>query len=838
MAKWSHSQECIINAAVAIDRDKNSQFAVKWAIDNLNLNGFVTLLHVKTLLPQVISKEGRAPTQDELKQLFLPCRGFWAPKGVTGKEVVLQDTDVASAVAEYIADNSDNPSSERKATQAKKKKGIQIRTVYIEASLIKSVPDFCTVYVVSKAKTQAVKLAIRSPNPSSITSSRQQLQLGYSADTLDLDQLNCQGSWRSSISDRLSTDGGSPAIFSGKSSEFMTMTSSSGQSRNHSPQYSARNGGELAQGMLWDKASNHTNSSPQHPLSSGSSDLVHAAPWDRQLNSKNTPPHKSVPKATNFMQITPYNRNPGSKIPSPPFLGYNSNLHLQSQGSSSHSLSDSSDRSDPLSFQSSNMPFELLDQSRTSDASRTSFSSQCTPELEEEMRRLKQELKQTMEMYNSACKEAPTAKEKAKDIDEWKSDEARRIEECKKSQEVGLIMVEMERHKCKVAIEAAQMAQCLAELESQKRKHAEMKFLHEAGEKKKAMDALARCDASYRKYDIEEIEIATNYFSHSEEIGEGGYGPVYKAYLDHTAVAIKVFRSDISQGKKQFKREVEVLRHMRHPNMVLLLGACPKYGCLVYEYMENGSLEDRLFCKNGSSPLPWTVRFRIAAEIATALLFLRQTRPEPLVHRDLKPANILLDRNYMSKIGDVGLSRLVPPSAADSVTQNHMTAAAGTFCYIDPEYQQTGMLGTKSDIYSLGVMLLQIITAKPAMGLTYHVEEAIEHGTFSETLDPKVFYWPVEEALSFAKLALQCCELRRRDRPDLGSVILPELERLRDLGSDAEARGGNGKLNEAILQNQISQESISLSQDASSIYSDTKMEDQHRYTSEVAAAQL
>lgn len=258
--------------------------------------------------------------------------------------------------------------------------------------------------------------------------------------------------------------------------------------------------------------------------------------------------------------------------------------------------------------------------------------------------------------------------------------------------------------------------------------------------------------------------------------------------------------------------QVEVLSHMRHPHMVLLLGACPEYGCLVYEYMENGSLEDRLFCRNGSTPLPWTIRFRIAAEIGTALLFLHQTRPEPIVHRDLKPANILLDRNYVSKIGDVGLSRLVPPSVADSVTQYHMTAAAGTFCYIDPEYQQTGMLCTKSDIYSFGVLLLQIITARTAMGLTYHVEEAIEHGSFQETLDPKVADWPVEDALSFAKLALKCCELRRRDRPDLGSVILPELERLRDLGSDAKAGSGNGNLDEAILHNQVSQESIPLSQ--------------------------
>lgn len=218
--------------------------------------------------------------------------------------------------------------------------------------------------------------------------------------------------------------------------------------------------------------------------------------------------------------------------------------------------------------------------------------------------------------------------------------------------------------------------------------------------------------------------------------------------------------------------------------MVLLLGACPEYGCLVYEYMPNGSLDDRLFRRGQTPVLPWQLRFRIAAEIGTCLLFLHQTKPEPLVHRDLKPANILLDRNYVSKIGDVGLARLVPPSVADTVTQYLMTSTAGTFCYIDPEYQQTGMLGIKSDIYSLGVMLLQIITAKPPMGLTHHVQRAIEKGKFADMLDPAVPDWPVEEALNFAKLALKCAELRRKDRPDLRTVVLPELDRLRTLAEE------------------------------------------------------
>lgn len=237
-------------------------------------------------------------------------------------------------------------------------------------------------------------------------------------------------------------------------------------------------------------------------------------------------------------------------------------------------------------------------------------------------------------------------------------------------------------------------------------------------------------------------------------------------------------------------KQVEVLSRIRHPQMVLLLGACPEYGCLVYEYMENGSLEDRLFCKGNTPPLPWTTRFRIAAEIATGLLFLHQTKPEPLVHRDFKPANILLGQNFASKISDVGLARLIPTTTVSNTTQYHMTAAAGTFCYIDPEYQQTGMLSVKSDVYSLGIVLLQLITAKPPMGLAYQIEDAIDNGTFERMLDPYIPDWPVEEALIIAKLALKCSELRKRDRPDLATVVVPELKRLQRLAAEHESYRG------------------------------------------------
>ncbi|KAI8009365.1 U-box domain-containing protein 51 [Camellia lanceoleosa] len=146
-------------------------------------------------------------------------------------------------------------------------------------------------------------------------------------------------------------------------------------------------------------------------------------------------------------------------------------------------------------------------------------------------------------------------------------------------------------------------------------------------------------------------------------------------------------------------------------------------------------------------------------------------------------ANILLDHNYVSKISDVGLARLVPPSVADDVTQYRMTSTAGTFCYIDPEYQQTGMLGIKSDVYSPGIMLLQLIIAKLAMGLAHQVGRSIEKGTFVEMLDPTVPDWPIKEALCFAKIAVQWAELRRKDRPDLGKVVMLELDRLREFES-------------------------------------------------------
>ncbi|XP_048443153.1 U-box domain-containing protein 35-like [Pyrus x bretschneideri] len=668
------------STVVAIDRDKNSQLAVKWAVDYLlsNRTSHCILIHVRSrsLHPQdvgLVSKDGRPPTEDELQHFFLPYRGFCARKGIVAKEVILHDIDVPSALIHYIVSNSICNivvgASSRNAITRK------FKNSDVPTCLLKSVPETCVVYVISKGRIQTSTLQLFN-HTHGVSDFEDVIRKHFS-----------DGSSNSASSDRVSLD---------KSTEFKQLM----------PPTAYRPGS--------------TTNSPTQSVAS-------------------------------FTSETSSHRN---------------------------SASGCSDLSGPFSFQSNGSDNE---------GSGNSSNSQTPSGLDAEMRRLRIELKQTMDMYTSACKEATTAKQKAWEMQKWRTSEERKLEEAKLGEEAALAMADMERQKSKAATEAARMAQRLADLETQKRKIAERKAKQEAEDSRTAIDALVNNQVRYRRYTIEEIEIATDYFNNSNKIGEGGYGPVYRAILDHTPVAIKVLRPDISQGQRQFQQEVEVLSRIRHPHMVILVGACPEYGCLVYEYMENGSLEDRLFCKNNTPPITWAIRFKISAEIATALLFLHQTKPEPLVHRDLKPGNILVNRNYVSKIADVGLARLVPPSIADSVTQYRMTAAAGTFCYIDPEYQQTGMLGVKSDIYSLGVMLLQIITARPAMGLSHQVEKAIEKGTFAQMLDPAVTNWPVEEALSFAKLALKCCELRKKDRPDLSTVILPELNRLRDLGMKNEA---------------------------------------------------
>jgi hypothetical protein len=145
---------------------------------------------------------------------------------------------------------------------------------------------------------------------------------------------------------------------------------------------------------------------------------------------------------------------------------------------------------------------------------------------------------------------------KVEELSQMKHEEQRKVEELKQSEAGAMAMFEMEKAKCRAAIEAAEKAKRIAELEAHKRQKAELKARKESEERRRAMNALNKVDVRYRRYTIEEIEFATSNFAQALKIGEGGYGPVYKAMLDHTQVAIKVLRPDASQGRKQFQQEV------------------------------------------------------------------------------------------------------------------------------------------------------------------------------------------------------------------------------------------------------------------------------------------
>ncbi|XP_010482459.1 PREDICTED: putative U-box domain-containing protein 53 [Camelina sativa] len=328
------------------------------------------------------------------------------------------------------------------------------------------------------------------------------------------------------------------------------------------------------------------------------------------------------------------------------------------------------------------------------------------------------------------------------------------------------------------------------EREAAQRREAEIKATREAKEKEKlAESSVVAPKLQYQEFTWEEIITATSSFSEDLKIGMGAYGAVYKCSLHHTTAAVKVLHSAESSLSKQFDQELEILSKIRHPHLVLLLGACPEHGALVYEYMENGSLEDRLFQVNNSQPIPWFVRFRIAWEVASALVFLHKSKPTPIIHRDLKPANILLDHNYVSKVGDVGLSTMIQVDPLlTQFTMYKQTSPVGTLCYIDPEYQRTGRISSKSDVYAFGMIILQLLTAQPAMALTYTVEIAMENNDDDELiqlLDKKAGNWPIEETRKLAALALYCTELRSKDRPDLEDQVLPVLESLKKVAAKA-----------------------------------------------------
>lgn len=225
---------------------------------------------------------------------------------------------------------------------------------------------------------------------------------------------------------------------------------------------------------------------------------------------------------------------------------------------------------------------------------------------------------------------------------------------------------------------------------------------------------------------------------------------------------------------------MEILAKLHHPHLVTLLGMCPEVWCLVYEYFSGLSLQDRLFGKNNISPMNWKMRARILAEIASALLYLH-SYPEKIVHGDLRPENVLLDSTGSCKVCDVWISGLIPKQALRCPSFDRLSEPKGLFSYTDPEFHVTGALTPKSDIYALGLIILQMLTGRTLVGLVSEVRRAVSCAQLESLLDPSAGEWSTFVSRRLAELALQCCEVNSRDRPELTPALVMELENLNEL---------------------------------------------------------
>ncbi|XP_031283372.1 U-box domain-containing protein 33-like [Pistacia vera] len=280
------------------------------------------------------------------------------------------------------------------------------------------------------------------------------------------------------------------------------------------------------------------------------------------------------------------------------------------------------------------------------------------------------------------------------------------------------------------------------------------------------------------EFSLADLQTATCDFSESFKLGEGGFGCVYKGEMLGRTVAIKTLHPHNMQGQSEFQQEVRVLSKLQHPHLVTLLGACPEAWALVYEYLPKGSLQDCVFRKSNISPLTWKDRARIAAEIASALCFLHSSKPEKIVHGDLKLQNILLDSELSCKICDFGICRLLTEESLCYPSFNRGSVPKGAFPYADPEFHRNGVLTPKTDIYSFGVIILQLLTGRLPLGLVAEVRKAVSCGNWTSILDSSAGDWPTFVARRLLDLGLQCCELYGRDRPDLTPTLVRELEQL------------------------------------------------------------
>ncbi|KAJ8765498.1 hypothetical protein K2173_014620 [Erythroxylum novogranatense] len=284
--------------------------------------------------------------------------------------------------------------------------------------------------------------------------------------------------------------------------------------------------------------------------------------------------------------------------------------------------------------------------------------------------------------------------------------------------------------------------------------------------------------AGPRRFSYNDLVSATNNFSNERKLGEGGFGAVYKGYLNDLdmAIAVKKISRSSKQGKKEYITEVKIISQLRHRNLVQLIGWCHDRGefLLVYEFMPNGSLYSHLFAKK--TPLTWPIRYRISLGLASALLYLHEEWEQCVVHRDVKSSNIMLDSSFTVKLGDFGLARLM-----DHELGPQTTGLAGTLGYLAPEYVTTGRASKESDVYSFGVVALEIGTGRKAvdsiekkseMSLVEWVWDLYGVGNLSRAFDARLNMDFDEKQLECLMIiGLWCAYPDRNLRPSIRQAI-------------------------------------------------------------------
>eukprot|EP00252_Welwitschia_mirabilis_P017681 TRINITY_DN3913_c0_g1_i1.p1 TRINITY_DN3913_c0_g1~~TRINITY_DN3913_c0_g1_i1.p1 ORF type:complete len:406 (+),score=69.83 TRINITY_DN3913_c0_g1_i1:950-2167(+) len=280
-------------------------------------------------------------------------------------------------------------------------------------------------------------------------------------------------------------------------------------------------------------------------------------------------------------------------------------------------------------------------------------------------------------------------------------------------------------------------------------------------------------------YSYHELRIATNDFDPQNRIGVGGFGIVYKGILkDGTEVAVKKLSAQSKQGIREFLTEIATISDAKHKNLVRLYGCCVEEDnrILVYEYLEKNSIAQTLLGPgNCKSELDWRRRAEICIGTACGLSYLHEELVHPVVHRDIKASNVLLDRDYNPKISDFGLAKLFP----DNIT-HISTRVAGTIGYLAPEYAMHGQLTKKADIYSFGILLLEIISGRGNSDPSFQSQEQDllewtwklkEGDRLLDLVDSSMSDYPKEEIIRFIKVALLCTQAAANFRPSMSQVV-------------------------------------------------------------------